>query len=279
MPLLLHDKNLMELMEDFYVLTGIRIVLFDKDFNEVISYPQDNKSFCSVMRKNKNFDKKCRECDNISLSKCTKENPLNIYKCHAGLIEATAVVTGNGRIIGYLMFGQITDNKNRTEFANSMKNLCKEYCIAENLDTQIKKIKYRNNRQILAASKIMDACTGYIQLKEMLRSSGKNQIESIEKHIESHLAEDISIKRLCDEFHISRTQLYNLMSECGNGKIANFIKCKRLERAKHLLKTTDMSITEISVAVGFSDYNYFLKMYKREFGISPKQFLKSINSK
>lgn len=275
MSLLLHDKNLMELMEDFYVLTGIKIVLFDKDFNEVASYPQNKESFCSIMRKNKHFDEKCRECDKISLSKCTKDNPLNIYKCHAGLIEATALVTENGRIIGYLMFGQITDNKNRAEFASNIEKLCKDYEITENLDYQIKKIKYRNSRQILAASKIMDACTGYIQLKEMLRSSEKNQVKYIEKYIDSHLSEDISIKRLCDEFHISRTQLYNLMSEHGYGKIANFIRSKRLERAKHLLKTTDMSIAEISVAVGFSDYNYFLKSFKKEYGISPKQFLKN----
>lgn len=274
MSLLLHDKNLMELMEDFYVLSGIKIVLFDKDFNEVASYPQNKDSFCSVMRKNESFDEKCRECDKNFLSKCTKENPLNIYKCHAGLIEATALVKENGRIIGYLMFGQITDNKDRTEFTDSMKKLCKEYSITENLDNLIKKIKYRNNRQILAASKLMDACTGYIQLKEMLRSSEKSQVKNIEKYIDSHLDEDISIKRLCDEFHISRTQLYNLMSEHGNGKIASFMRKKRLEKAKHLLKTTDMSIVEISASVGFSGYNHFLKLFKQEYGISPKQYLK-----
>ena len=277
MSLLLHDKNLMELMEDFYVLTGIKIVLFDKDFNEVASYPQNKTSFCSIMRKNKSFDEKCRECDKISLSKCTKENPLSIYKCHASLIEATALVTENGRIIGYLMFGQITDNKDRTKFTASMKNLCKSYSITENLDNQIKKIKYRNNRQILAASKIMDACTGYIQLKEMLRSSEKNQVKYIEKYIDSHLIENISIKSLCDEFHISRTQLYNLMSEHGNGKIANYIRKKRLDKAKHLLKTTDMTIAEISFAVGFSGYNYFLKLFKQEYGISPKQYRKKLS--
>ena len=72
MSLFFRDKNLMELMEDFYVLTGIKIVLFDKDFNEVISYPQNKETFCSVMRKNISFDEKCRECDKISLSKCTK---------------------------------------------------------------------------------------------------------------------------------------------------------------------------------------------------------------
>ncbi len=275
-PLLLHDKELTDLMEDFYVLTGIRIVLFDKDFNEVASYPQDKKSFCSCMREKAEFDKKCRECDKISLSKCTKENPLSIYKCHAGLIEATALVMENGRIIGYLMFGQITDNPDRTDFTVQMQKLCERYEETGDLTQQIKKIKYRNGRQILAASKILDACTGYIQMKEMLHPSGKNLIEPIEKYIDSHLDEDISINRLCKEFHISRTKLYYIMKEHIPGGIAEFIKNKRLEKAKHLIKTSDMNVTEISDAVGFSNYNYFLRVFKHKYGISPKQMLKNL---
>ena len=274
MPLLLHDKELTELMEDFYVLTGIRIVLFDKDFNEVASYPQNQKSFCSCMRKNAEFDKKCRECDKISLAQCSKEKPLRIYTCHAGLIEATALVMENGRIIGYLMFGQITDNQDKTGFAEQMMKLCENYGETADLSQQIKKIKYRNNRQILAASKILDACTGYIQLKEMLHPSGKNIIEPVEKYIDSHLSEDISISKLCKEFHISRTKLYNIMKEYIPGGIAEFIKNKRLEKAKHLIKTTDMHITEISDRVGFSNYNYFIRVFKHKYGISPKQMFK-----
>lgn len=277
MSLLFHDKNLMELMEDFYVLTGIKIVLFDKDFNEVASYPQNKDSFCSVMRKNKCFDEKCRECDRISLLKCTRENPINVYKCHAGLIEVTALVMENSRIIGYLMFGQITDNKNREEFTSAMVKLCEEYDVKEDLFHQIQKIKYRNKRQILAAAKIMDACTGYIQLKEMVHPSEKHLFETIEKYIDKHIQEDISISKLCNEFHVSRTQLYNILSKYMNGGIASFIKNKRLEKAKHLLKTSDMSIAKISDAVGFADYNYFLRVFKKKFGVSPKSFLKSMS--
>lgn len=278
MPLLLHDKELTELMEDFYVLTGIRIVLFDKDFNEVASYPQNKNSFCSCMRQNAEFDGKCRECDKISLSECSKEKPLSIYTCHAGLIEATALVMENGRIIGYLMFGQITDNPDKTGFTEQMISLSKKYGEPGDLSHQIKKIKYRNRRQILAASKILDACTGYIQLKEMLHPSGKTLIKPIEKYIDSHLDEEISVEKLCKEFHISRTKLYNIMSEHISGGIAEFIKNKRLERAKHLIKTSDMNITEISDAVGFSNYNYFLRVFKSKYGISPKQMLKNQNN-
>ena len=89
-----------------------------------------------------------------------------------------------------------------------------------------------------------------------------------------HIDEAISIKRLCDEFNISRTSLYTIMGNHNENGIAQFIKEKRLQYAKKLLKTTDYSIAEISEMVGFSDYNYFLRAFKKRFGISPKKYKK-----
>lgn len=51
----------------------------------------------------------------------------------------------------------------------------------------------------------------------------------------------------------------------------NIKKSKRLLKAKELLQATDMSVAEIATAVGFSDYNYFLRAFKKAFGISPKK--------
>ena len=51
MSLLIYDKELLELMEDFYVVTGMKIGLFDENYNELMSYPAREKSFCVQMRK------------------------------------------------------------------------------------------------------------------------------------------------------------------------------------------------------------------------------------
>ncbi len=278
MPLMFEDKELMELMEDFYILTGMKIALFDETCNELISYPSNKENFCSCMRENPEFAAKCRNSDTISFKKCEKTKMLNIYVCHAGLIEATAPIMENGRIIGYMMFGQITDNKNRSEFLQSMRELCDKFN-PENLpDKLINKIKYRSSRQILAASKILDACTGYIQLKDLVRLSDKNFVTTVERFIDEHINEEITVKRLCDEFNVGRTTLYKLTSERTEGGIAAFIKNKRLEKARYLIRKTDMSISEISDSVGFSDYNYFVREFKKKYGVSSKAYRKQTKS-
>lgn len=106
----------------------------------------------------------------------------------------------------------------------------------------------------------------------MARPSKLELVHKIENFIESHIDENISIRRLCDEFNISRTSLYTIMGDYTENGIAQLIREKRLQHSKKLLKETNHPITEISERVGFSDYNYFLRAFKKRFGISPKKY-------
>lgn len=54
--------------------------------------------------------------------------------------------------------------------------------------------------------------------------------------------------------------------------IAKYIKNKKLNKAKDLLKNTEDSIYDISMKVGFSDYNYFCRTFKKEVTISAKKY-------
>jgi hypothetical protein len=49
------------------------------------------------------------------------------YTCHAGLTEVVAPLNDSGTTIGYIMFGQITNIKSKTEFAQSSRALCEGY--------------------------------------------------------------------------------------------------------------------------------------------------------
>lgn len=274
MPLKIQDGELLELMQDFYVLTGMRIALFDEYHTELASYPRGNEGFCACMRENVAFDRLCRESDEDSFVRCRQTGKLNIYECHAGLIEATVPITEEGRIIGYMMLGQITDRKNREQLFSHLCAICARYGIdgtGEELSAKIRRIKYRNERQIRAASKILDACTEYIRLKEIVKPSGQQLIDAIKLFVDEHIHEPIDVERICEEFRISRTSLYESIRPYHKGGIASFIKHRRLERAKTLLQSTDLPISEIAESVGFSDYNYFLRVFKQTYGVSSKR--------
>lgn len=272
MPLTYQNKELRELMKDFYTLTGIRIVLFDEGYNEIFAHPEECIPFCSHMRQNPDFYKLCRESDNSSFEACKKTHSFTMYKCHAGLIECTAPIIENGTIIGYIMFGQVSDNADKEEFLKTMTSLYPE----SDVQGKISKIKFKKTKQLLAASKILETCTSYILAKEMIKPSRMHLFNRIDEFISKNLSSELNAEVLCRKFNISRTSLYEVMKPYTQGGVAGYIKEKRLSKAKELLKSTDMTVTEISDATGFSDYNYFLRSFKKQFGVSAKKYRKSV---
>ena len=113
MAILFDDSQLETLMKSFYMLSGIRFVLFDADFYEIMANPKEPCDFCRLMKGCSKTRRKCNYADRRSFAECEKENALIIYKCHAGLVEAVIPLHENEKIIGYLMFGQITDNPDK----------------------------------------------------------------------------------------------------------------------------------------------------------------------
>ena len=271
MPLWFQKNELMELMQNFYTLTGIRIILFDEDHHEQLCYPPKENTLCFCLRKNPSFDKKCRESDAESFRLCRKSGQTQVFKCHAGLSEATAPIMEKGRLIGYMMFGQVTDDKNKESFFEHMTSLCTRYGITEDLSSMIKKVKYRNAEQLRAAAKLLEIYVHYVRLQELVQPSGQQLIDQIDVFLEEHMQEEIDVSRICREFDLSRTRLYDLIRPYTNGGIAAYVKHKRLEYAKKLIQTTDLPLSRIADAAGFSDYNYFLRLFKQKYGLSSRK--------
>ena len=86
---------------------------------------------------------------------------------------------------------------------------------------------------------------------------------------------NITLDTMSRELGICKTKLCKLASSIGPGETINhLITQKRLQQAKILLKNSDKSISEIAEAVGFNDYNYFSRIFKKYYGISPRDYRK-----
>ena len=68
---------------------------------------------------------------------------------------------------------------------------------------------------------------------------------------------------------ISRPQLHRKLKALTNKSTSFYIRSFRLHRAKQLLQTTNLNVSEIAFEVGFANLSYFSRVFKEEFGISP----------
>jgi len=269
------DLEQMEtLMRSFYTLTGIRFVLFDADFTEVISYPAEDCAFCKLMKGCAKTRRKCRYADRRSFERCKQAGALVTYTCHAGLVEAVVPLLENGNIIGYLMFGQITDKADKSTLNAALPQW--EGCGIDRaaLLAAVEGISFKSQAEITAAAHIMEACTSYILYKELILPQSSKCVEAAKAYIEQHLGEQIDITTLCRTLKVGRTRLYEVFKAELKMGVSQYILRRRMHRAKKLLRTTDLSVKEVADAVGFADYNYFSRVFKKTYGRAAKSYRK-----
>ena len=97
-------------------------------------------------------------------------------------------------------------------------------------------------------------------------------IHGITRYLQEHLAEEISLSVLADQFHLSAQYISQLFkSEIGVNFLA-YLTSIRMEQAKKLLLTTPLSIAEVSERSGYADYRVFTKVFKKTEGVTPSQY-------
>ena len=101
---------------------------------------------------------------------------------------------------------------------------------------------------------------------------GERTITGLTRYLQAHLAEDISLGMLSDEFHLSAQYISQLFkSEIGVNFLA-YLTNIRMEQAKKLLLATPLSIADISAQSGYADYRVFTKVFKKTEGVTPSQY-------
>ena len=83
---------------------------------------------------------------------------------------------------------------------------------------------------------------------------------------------DFDISWLAHEAGMSRVQLFRKVKALTDDSPSMFVRAIRLQKAKTLLRTTQLNISEIAYEVGFSDPAFFSRVFREEFGMSPTEY-------
>ena len=97
-------------------------------------------------------------------------------------------------------------------------------------------------------------------------------ITGITRYLQEHLAEEISLSVLAEQFHLNPQYISQLFkSEIGVNFLV-YLTNIRMEKAKKLLLSTALSIAEVAEQSGYGDYRVFTKVFKKSEGITPSQY-------
>ncbi len=95
-------------------------------------------------------------------------------------------------------------------------------------------------------------------------------MDDFSRVVQEHLADsNLTVETVSAALNLSRVQMYRKVKQLTGSSPVELIRLTRLKRAEQLLKTTNMTISEISYEVGFSSPSYFSKCFKDHFGAAP----------
>ena len=276
MKLNYNEKELHQLLQDFHDLTKLTLTLYDPEGEWIFSYPTKENCFCNCIKTSPEGAALCDASDRASFEAAKTSGECVIYKCHAGLIEATAPIVSDGFTIGYLMMGQVANAASPEQLQSLIEHALHKYHLNEAENDSWKQYAAAtpciSDTQIHAAASIMEACISSILYKKLISIEKQQFEQNINTYILNHLTEDLSVDRLCEHLHLSRRKLYEYSEEFLHCSIAKYIKKMRLQHAQTLLSETNLPISTISEQCGFSDYNYFCRIFKQENGMSARSY-------
>ena len=93
--------------------------------------------------------------------------------------------------------------------------------------------------------------------------------------VEQNMADcDFDLETMARKLGVSRRQLFRKLSAAAGCSPNTFIRALRLRRAAQMLTESQMTVTEITYAVGFSDLKYFRTIFRDYYGVTPGDYLK-----
>ena len=107
-----------------------------------------------------------------------------------------------------------------------------------------------------------------------LEASAENAIREVQEFLNTHPSQECSINRLARIARMSRSNLLKRFKEATGLPPHQYQLLRQLNKACAELKTTTMPIADIAIDCGFTDTNYFSRLFSRHIGVSPRQYRK-----
>ena len=141
-----------------------------------------------------------------------------------------------------------------------------------------KKQLYLSVYNLLAISK--DTRKEFVIKKSSLGNPYDEEfINTLNNLIENNLTENtFGVQAISKAMGMSAPVLYKKLKAITDLSLNNYVKMYRLNRAKELLKSPTLNISEVAYAVGFSDRKYFSKEFKKAFGEAPSNYVSQNNN-
>lgn len=240
---------------------------------ELISFNIHDNPYCIYLKTCPTAQQHCIEKQGKVVAKCL-DGPYNGV-CYAGVKERIYPISDGEEVIGFIsVSGYKTEN-----YKSYLSAVSEKY----GLNYEKTESTYYFLKDYMPSSQELDTLVkplcAMLELGYLKSNSTSEKEQKLYRQMENYIRKyhngPITVDDLCRQFGCSRSFISHNFKENVGLSIKNYINALRIDDAKSLLVNSDLSVTEIAMATGFNDSNYFSVVFKENVGLSPMAYRKN----
>lgn len=259
------------LLCDLHAVSGLRVSLHDAEFHELAAYPEEDSAFCQLLHGNAKARLRCQFTDRDAFERARHTGKIYVNTCCFGLWKAICPLCRNGVPIGYLMMEQGKEDGGET--AREILALSLPYASdSVTLTEGLTKLPSLSRETVSALSRLMLLCAERAVSLADVSAPATDLTESVIRYINRNIGQKLTVARLCEAFHCSKSTLMNLFRKKCGMTLGEYLVDRRMAIAKELLQYSEEPVGVIALKCGFPDQGYFSKVFSVRIGCSPTAY-------
>jgi len=274
-----------EIISSIQLLTGVGVCFYDRNHYFGKRYGDIEKVFrghychyCNAMKSLPNGQKRCDENDHahiMELIQMYREPFFNV--CPAGVCEYIVPIYRENNLTAILFIGQCRIGD------EGIYRRMQDYLYTSTQDAEMYEKLYRTlpltTKEVLSSAGKL-AHLAFLQLSDMtadvsLDKEPRRVTDLARQYIDYRYMNELSLDAIGDMLHVNPSYLSRTFKNTYGIRISDYIQTIRIEQAKKLLAFTKVPIAHISFNVGFTDPNYFSRVFHKLTGKTPMEYRKS----
>lgn len=151
---------------------------------------------------------------------------------------------------------------------------------AEGLNPEKRKLLDIIDKQFEGEMSLESLTSISLRLCEVCGSEGNELILKIQEYINSNYSDpDLGLTKISDEFGISENYFSYLFKKEMKENFSNYLERLRMAKARELIRESDTSLSALYQYVGYNNASSFRRVFKKNFGVSPKEMRDKVNAK
>ncbi len=232
-------------------------------------------AFCRMIMSTNTGNNACVRSTIRAIEKAKASGQIQLYECHAGMVDAVIPLFIEGRYIGSLSTGQFLLSKPSMKH---FKKVCK-LTASLPLDREgLKKCYFRmpyleKNKcdNLLTLVSLVGEYVIEMESRLVFLESvdERKPIHAARKYMESHFSEKLSIPKIAAKINVSESSLSHLFKKETNTTPIQYLNEFRVKKAIDLLTNTNLLASEIADRVGFQSLPNFDRVFRKITGMTP----------